>query len=83
MTRTFVSAVAFACLLMLPQSAAAQDPASSVVGVWKLSSVVTKEVATGKAVHPIGEGPIGYTIYTARLAAAHSALRMRRSTLAS
>jgi hypothetical protein len=64
MTRTFVSAVAFACLLMLSQSAAAQDPASSVVGVWKLSNVVTKEVATGKTVHPIGEGPIGYQIYT-------------------
>jgi Lipocalin-like domain len=64
MTSTYVSAVAFACLLTLPQSAAAQDPASSVVGVWKLTSVVQKEVATGKTVHPIGEGPIGYFIYT-------------------
>jgi hypothetical protein len=64
MTRTFVSAVAFACLLTLPQSAAAQDPASSIVGVWKLTSLITKEVATGKTVHPLGEGPIGYIIYT-------------------
>jgi hypothetical protein len=63
MTRTFVSAVAFACLLTLPQSAAAQD-ASSLVGVWKFVSLVTKEVATGKTVHPLGEGPIGYQIYT-------------------
>jgi hypothetical protein len=64
MTRTFVSAAAFACLLTLSQSAAAQDPASSIVGVWKTTSLVTKEVATGKTVHPFGEGPIGYAIYT-------------------
>ena len=64
MTRTFASAVALAFLLTLPQSAAAQDPASSVVGVWKLNSLVTKEVATGKTVHPFGEGTIGYAIYT-------------------
>jgi hypothetical protein len=47
----------------MPHSAAAQDT-TSVVGVWKLTSLVTKEVATGKTVHPLGEGPIGYTIYT-------------------
>jgi lipocalin-like protein len=63
MTRTFVSAIAFTCLLILPHSAAAQDT-TSVVGVWKLTSLVTKEVATGKTVHPLGESPIGYTIYT-------------------
>jgi hypothetical protein len=64
MTSTYVSAVALACLLTLPQSAAAQDPASSIVGVWKRTSLITKEVATGKTAHPLGEGPIGYTIYT-------------------
>ena len=64
MTSRYVSAIALACLLTLPQSAAAQDPASSVVGVWKLTSVVTKEVATGKTEHGLGEGPIGYYIYT-------------------
>jgi hypothetical protein len=64
MTRTFVSAVAFACLVTLPHSAAAQDAASSIVGVWKWTSVVTKEVATGKTVHPLGEGLIGWQIWT-------------------
>jgi hypothetical protein len=56
MSRTVQGA---ACLLTLPQSAAAQDPASSIVGVWKTTNIVTKEVATGKTVHPLGEGLIG------------------------
>jgi hypothetical protein len=64
MTRTFASAVAVASLLTLPQWAAAQDPASSIVGVWKWTGVVTKEVASGKTSHSLGEGPIGYSIYT-------------------
>ena len=64
MKRTFVPAITVACLLMLPQSAAAQDPASSLVGVWKFVSLVNKEVTTGKTVHPFGEGPIGYAIFT-------------------
>jgi hypothetical protein len=64
MTRIFVSAIALASLLALTQSAGAQDPGSSIVGVWKTTSLVTKEVATGKTVHPLGEGLMGYAIYT-------------------
>ena len=42
---------------------AAQDLASQIVGVWKTSSLVTKEVASGKTVHPLGERLSGYFIF--------------------
>ena len=64
MKRIVASAVIFAGLLALPQPASAQDLASLIVGVWKYTSLVTKEVATGKTVHPLGEGLIGYITYT-------------------
>jgi len=59
-----MSAVALAFLLTLPQPTAAEDLASQIVGVWKTTSVVTKEVASGKTVHPLGERLTGYYTYT-------------------
>jgi Lipocalin-like domain len=64
MMRTPMSAIALAFLLTLPQSTAAQDLASEIVGVWKTTSVVTKEVASGKTVHPLGERLNGYYMYS-------------------
>jgi hypothetical protein len=64
MKRALMSAVAFAFLLILPEPLAAQDLASSIVGTWKLTSFVRKEVATGKTAATYGEHPSGYAYYT-------------------
>jgi hypothetical protein len=62
MNRTLISAVALAFLLTLQSPAPAQDLASQVVGVWKLSSQLRKEVATGATLASYGEKPIGHLI---------------------
>jgi len=41
--------------LALAGTARAQDIASTVVGVWKVISIETKEVVSGKAVRPLGD----------------------------
>jgi Lipocalin-like domain len=64
MKGTLISAVALAFPLTWAQRAATQDLASQLVGVWKLTSQSTKEVATGKINHPFGEKPTGHIIYT-------------------
>ena len=51
-------------LLISPQAAPAQDLASSIVGVWKLTSFSTKEAATDKVGKPFGEHPSGYFFFT-------------------
>ena len=63
MKRFLILAVPLVCsIFALP--AAAQDLASQIVGVWKPTSLVTKEVASGKTVHPFGERPSGLVIYS-------------------
>jgi len=64
MKRTLISVIALAFLLTLPPHAPAQDLASQVVGVWKLSSQLRKEVATGATLNSYGEKPIGNLIAT-------------------
>jgi hypothetical protein len=64
MKRTLISATGLALLLTLAQPASAQDLASQLVGVWKLTDQSTKEVATGKITYPMGERPTGHLIYT-------------------
>jgi Lipocalin-like domain len=64
MRRALVSTIAFAFVLTLGRPAAAQDPASSIVGVWKLTSFARKEVGTGKTVQAFGERPTGYRVHT-------------------
>lgn len=64
MNRTLTSAAALAFLLTWAQAAAAQDLASSIVGMWKMTSFVRKEVATGKTAATYGEHPSGYAYYT-------------------
>jgi hypothetical protein len=51
-------------LLILPQIAPAQDLATSIIGVWKLTSFSTKEVPTEKVSKPFGEHPSGYFFFT-------------------
>ena len=64
MKRALMSAVVFTFLLMLLEPLAAQDLASSIVGTWKLTSFVRKELATGKSATTYGEHPSGYAYYT-------------------
>jgi hypothetical protein len=47
------------------EPASAQGSTPSVVGVWKLSSFVRKEVGSDKVVQPFGEEPAGYRVHTA------------------
>src|SRR5256885_12521673 len=58
------SAIALAFLLMLGTPAEAQDSASLIVGVWKLTSFARKEVGTEKTVQVFGENPTGYRVHT-------------------
>ena len=62
--RALVSAVAFVFILAMGRPGAAQDFASSVVGVWKLTGVTRKEIATGKTTNLYGEHPTGHLVYT-------------------
>ena len=64
MKHALISAIALAFLLILPEPLAAQDLAPSIVGTWKLTSFVRKEVATGKSATTYGEHPSGYAYYT-------------------
>jgi hypothetical protein len=64
MQRTIVAALAGLAFLTLPSLACAQDINSPIVGLWKLTSNVTKIVATN-AMQPLsGEHPIGYQLFT-------------------
>jgi hypothetical protein len=62
------NAVIFASISMLlaglGQPAGAQDVSSQIVGVWKMTSFVRKESASGKLVKFYGEHPAGIVIYT-------------------
>jgi hypothetical protein len=64
MKHALMSAIALAFLLMLPEPLAAPDLASSIVGTWKLTSFVRKEMATDKSATTYGEHPSGYAYYT-------------------
>ena len=59
-----ITAAAFLALLTCAGPAAAEEAASSIVGVWKMISLTTKEVATGKTDQPYGAHPGGYRIFT-------------------
>jgi Lipocalin-like domain len=50
--------------LTVASPATAQDLQSSIAGLWKVTSVTTKIVSTGEMVHPFGERPSGYQMFT-------------------
>lgn len=50
--------------VLLPTFAHAQDTASSIVGVWKVIGVETKELVSGKVVRPFGDRPTGTFVFT-------------------
>jgi len=64
MRRTLILAAAIAFLTTFTQPAATQDLASQIVGVWKIVSNHSTEVATGKVNYPFGQNPVGYIVFT-------------------
>jgi hypothetical protein len=40
------------------------DLASSIIGVWRYTSFLDKEVQSGNVLKPFGENPSGYIVYT-------------------
>ena len=64
MMRGKIAAAAFLILLTFAGPATAEVAASSIVGVWKMISLTTKEVASGKTDQPYGPRPGGYRIFT-------------------
>ena len=64
MKRMIAIALSLIAGLFSPSMALAQEPSSAVVGVWKVLSVETKEVASGKLVKPFGDQPTGTFIFS-------------------
>jgi hypothetical protein len=50
--------------LAITQPAVAQDVKTSIVGTWKITSQVRKEIATGATANIFGPKPVGYITYT-------------------
>jgi hypothetical protein len=59
---TNIALLVVALTFALP--ATAQDPQSSLVGLWKVTSVANKLVPSGEVVHPFGEHPSGNQLFT-------------------
>src|SRR5215216_4876408 len=54
-----------ALIFLLPSAVRAQnDLASAIVGVWKVVSIETKEVETGKVTYPLGDQLTGTFVFT-------------------
>ena len=51
-------------VVLVPTVANAQATAASIVGVWKVVTVETKETGTGKIVRPFGDRPTGTFVFT-------------------
>jgi len=64
MKKSNVAALAGLALLALHSVVCAQDVNSPIVGLWKLTSNVSKVVATGEMRPLSGEHPIGYQLFT-------------------
>jgi hypothetical protein len=63
-TRLSSSIVALSFLLILAHAATAQDLTTQLNGVWKLTSLVQREIATGAITNTYGEKPGGYAVFT-------------------
>ena len=46
------------------QPVRAEDVSEKIVGMWKLTSFIRKELATGKESNFYGEQPSGYIVYS-------------------
>ena len=63
-TGLIVTAIALVFLPALPGPTMAQDVASSIVGVWKMTGWVRKEFGNRQNDRYFGEHPAGIVIYT-------------------
>jgi len=63
-TRTRLSMVTVGLLFILPHAAAAQDLATQLTGVWKLTSSMVKQLDTGATAPLFGERPGGVAVFT-------------------
>jgi len=61
-----IATVAAALCLILISSGAGrtQDLATAIIGVWKVVSIETKEVASGKVTRPLGDQLAGTFVFT-------------------
>jgi len=64
MGNIFLSALGIAIIFLWANLAVAQDLASSIVGTWKITSYVRKELESGATVHQYGQKPTGHVVYT-------------------
>jgi hypothetical protein len=62
--RSLISGLTAAALFAFASSAKAEDLASSIVGVWKVTSFTSKLADTGETRQPYGAHPGGYLTYT-------------------
>ena len=65
MRRSLIIVTSLACLA-LGWPCAADDIASPIVGLWKLTGTTTKNVATGAMERPYGERPSGVSAFHQR-----------------
>ena len=63
-TQRFSPIVVLGFLLILPYAVAAQDLTTQLNGVWKLTSLVLRDLDTGTTRNTFGEKPAGYAIFT-------------------
>jgi hypothetical protein len=64
MLSRFAMLVVWSFIALYPASAPAQDLAQTLVGVWKLVSLETREVQTGKVSRPMGNQVTGAFVFT-------------------
>jgi Lipocalin-like domain len=63
-TLTMTNIALLVVALTFAWSATAQDLQSSLVGLWKVTSVANKLLPTGEIVHPFGDHPTGNELFT-------------------
>jgi len=64
MIRHLLLSIGLLSCIGFPIQAPAQDLQTSIVGVWKLSSITRKDTQSGEVTNSLGERPVGYLVYT-------------------
>ena len=64
MKRILKAVAALSLLLTMGYAATAQEQASQIIGVWKATEIIRKEVESGKIEKPYGDKLTAYFIYT-------------------
>jgi len=64
MLRNLSFALVLCLAVVLPKAVNAQASPSAIVGVWRVTSVETREVASGRVVRPFGDHPTGTFVFT-------------------